>query len=88
MLLINSTKEIKMDWIKIAKIANDLRIVPRLIMLGYAFLVWHVVDWSLIQAKITTQHAGIIASVIGIASFLVPAYFNSGNSKSKNDYER
>jgi len=77
-----------MDWSKIAKTLNELRVIPRLIMLGYAFLVFYVVDWSLLQAKITTQHASIIASVIGIASFLVPAYFNSGNSKSNNDYER
>lgn len=71
------------DWKKIAEITNDLRIIPRLIMLGYSLLVFYVVEWSLLQEKITTQHASIIASVIGIASFLVPAYFNSGNSKKK-----
>lgn len=68
-----------MDWTKTAKIINDFRIVPRTIMLSYGFLVWHVVEWSLLQTTITTQHASIIASVIGIASFLVPAYYNSGN---------
>jgi len=68
-----------MDWDKISKTINDLRVVPRLIMLSYGFLVWHVVEWSLLQTSISTQHASIIASVIGIASFLVPAYYNSGN---------
>ena len=68
-----------MDWEKISKNINSLRVVPRLIMLGYAFLVYHVVDWALLQTTITNQHATVIASVIGIASFLVPAYFNSGN---------
>ena len=66
---------------KLSDSLNELRIVPRIIMLGYALLVWFVVDWSLLQTSITTQHASIIASVVGIASFLVPAYFNSGKSK-------
>lgn len=68
-----------MDWAKTAKTINDFRVIPRLIMIGYAVLVWHVVDWALLQTAISNQHATVIASVVGIASFLVPAYFNSGN---------
>lgn len=68
-----------MDWSKTAKIVNEFRVVPRLIMLGYAYIVWHVTDWALLQTTITNQHAAVIASIVGIASFLVPAYFNSGN---------
>jgi len=69
-----------MDMDKIAATLNKLRVIPRLIMLGYSILVWQVVDWALLQTTITTQHAAVIASIVGIASFLIPAYFNSGNS--------
>lgn len=67
------------DWDKIADTFNKLRVIPRLIMLGYGVLVYHVVDWALLQAEISTQHATVISAVIGIAAILVPAYFNSGN---------
>ena len=71
-----------MDWTKLADTLDELRVIPRIIMAGYGVLVWHVVSWSLAETTITTQHASIIASIIGIASFLVPAYFNSGRKNN------
>ena len=104
---VEELSDIDKDRIKKAKWAefvDSWRIVPRLLVAGYAWLTWEVVDWymhiqpTLTTCKIvnnekicgiiekagpTTQHAALVAAVIGAAAIVFGFYTNSGKDWSK-----
>jgi len=64
---------------KIADLVNKFRVVPRLILVGYAYMLWDIVKWLKLLESPTLEQASILATVIGIAGLIVTSYQNTGN---------
>ena len=94
----------RMTKAKWAEFADSWRIVPRLLVIGYAWLTWSVVSWYMkipatletckvensekicgiiVQAGPTTQHAALVATVVGAAAVVFGLYTSSGKDWSK-----
>lgn len=61
-----------------AELFDAFRVVPRLILVGYAVLVWIVVGWYMDLPEPTSQHASLVVSVVGIIAPVAAVYQKSG----------
>jgi hypothetical protein len=67
-------------WMSAAEILDAFRTIPRILVAGYAFLVWKVVDWFMSLPEPTTEHTFLVSTVIGGAAAVFGLYVNSGSS--------
>lgn len=61
-----------------AELIDAYRVVPRLILLGFGYLVWYVVQWFTGLDEPTTQQAAFVSAVVGITAPVTAFYFNTG----------
>ena len=69
----------KYYWMSAAEIIDAFRGVPRAMVLGYAYLVWHVVDWFMSLSAPSTEHTFLVSTVVGGAAAVFGLYVNSGS---------
>lgn len=67
-----------MDVLRYAEIIDAFRVVPRLLLAGYGYLVWHVSAWFMALPDPNTQHTFFVSTVIGIAAPITAFYLSSG----------
>jgi len=57
---------------------NRLRIVPRVIVAGYGYLIWDVVQWFMALPEPTTQQAALITTMTGVSVAVFGFYMQGG----------
>jgi len=57
---------------------NRLRIVPRIIVGGYGYLIWDVVQWFMALPEPTTQQAALITTLTGVSVAVFGFYMQGG----------
>ena len=75
----------KTNFLTVAEVIDAFRAVPRAILVGYALLVWEVVDWYMLLEAPTTQQAALVTAVVGIIAPVAGFYQSSGRSWKNND---
>ena len=61
-----------------AEIIDAYRIVPRLLMIGYACLLWWSSGWYMGLPDPTTQQTSFISILWGACGLITGWYFNTG----------
>lgn len=61
---------------------NRLRLVPRIIVAGYGYLIWDVVQWYMALPEPTTQQAALITTLTGVSVAVFGFYMQGGITKS------
>lgn len=66
-----------------SEVFDALRVVPRLILIGYAVMMWIVIDWYMALEAPTTQHAALVTAVVGVCAPIAGFYQSTGRKWSK-----
>lgn len=74
----------KATWLDTAELIDAFRIFPRVILCGYAYLVWDMWTWVRGMADITVQQGALLAAVIGLAVPLTGWYMQTGRKWGKD----
>lgn len=62
---------------------NAWRIIPRLMVLGFAYVVWDVGNWFMALEDPTNSQAGFSATVYGAIPFVINFYCNTGGASNR-----
>lgn len=62
---------------------NRLRVIPRLIVAGYGFLIWDVVQWFKDLPEPTTQQSALITTLVGVSVAVFGFYMQGGITQKK-----
>lgn len=54
-----------MDWFKIAQILNDLRVVPRIMLVTYTVVWYQTINWFMQLPSPSLEQAGLVSVVTG-----------------------
>ncbi|CAL9982030.1 hypothetical protein VPHD51_0141 [Vibrio phage D51] len=69
---------------KFAKIFNEWRPIPRLLVGLYIYLFYQVTMWFMGIPDPTMAQAGFISTIVGSAAAIFGLYVNSGTTKDKD----
>jgi hypothetical protein len=69
-------------WLAVAELIDAYRVVPRLILCGYGYMVWDMWRWVQSLSDLTTQQAAYVTSITGLAVPLTGWYMGSGRKWS------
>lgn len=61
-----------------ASAINQWRAVPRLLVAGYAYLMWDIAQWFMSLQDPTNAQAGFVSAMILAAAGIFNFYVNSG----------
>jgi len=75
----------KLKILTIAELVDALRVVPRIMLMGYSVLVWSVVDWFMGIPAPTSQHTALVVAVVGIIAPVAAFYQSSGRNWGNKD---
>ena len=64
--------------IMVAECLNRLRIIPRVIVAGYGYLIWLVVNWFMQLPDPGNQQAALVTTVVGAAGIIFGFYMQGG----------
>jgi hypothetical protein len=59
-------------------VLTDLRIIPRLMVLGYGYMLYDITQWFMTLPAPETQQAALITTVYGAAAAIFGLYTNTG----------
>ena len=62
----------------VAECLNRLRIIPRVIVAGYGWMCWIVVQWFMVLPSPDTQQAALVTTVVGAAGMIFGFYMQGG----------
>jgi len=65
--------------VKFYKLINDLRIVPRAMILMYGYIFYQVTDWFMNLVAPNSQQAAFVSVIVGASAAFFGLYVNSGN---------
>lgn len=82
-----SIDERRQVHLMLAEAIDAWRVVPRLLVVGYGYLVWTVVQWFMNLPDPTTQHAALVSTVVGIAGAVIGIYTSTGRKWSENKFQ-
>jgi len=74
---INFTRQ---KWLLTAEIMDAWRIVPRLLVIAYSYLVWDAYTWFTSLDDPNTQQAALISTLIGAAAGIFGLYTGTGRN--------
>lgn len=74
------TNNWKKKAIDIADVIDAYRIVPRLILIGYGFLIYEMYTWFTALEDPNTQQAAFVSTIVGVSSAVSGLYFKSGRN--------
>jgi hypothetical protein len=77
---IRNVNKIRVWLAVIAETLDYFRVVPRLIIVGYGYLVWSAFVWFREVDKLSMEHTIVISSLLGISGLVVGMYVNSGKN--------
>lgn len=66
--------------LNIAEVIDAWRIVPRIILGAYGYLVWFVINWFIIIANPVTGQTALAVSIAGSIPVVIGLYQHSGRS--------
>ena len=66
-----------MSW---ARRVNEWRVVPRLLVAGYGWLMWDVAQWYMGLPAPSAPQAAFVSTMTGAAAAVFGLYCNSGGS--------
>lgn len=72
----------------LAEAMDAWRVVPRLLVAGYGYLVWTVVQWFMNLPEPTTQHAALVSTVVGVAGAVIGIYTSTGRKWSEHTFKQ
>lgn len=61
-----------------AEIIDALRLVPRIILFFYGYLVWYVINWFIIIPNPVTGQTALMVSIAGSIPVVIGLYQSSG----------
>lgn len=68
---------------KFYKLINDLRIVPRTMILMYGYIFYEVTQWFMNLVAPNSQQAAFVSVIVGASAAFFGLYVNSGNRKDE-----
>ena len=63
------------------QIINNLRIVPRTMILMYGYIFYQVTQWFMSLVAPNSQQAAFVSVIVGASAAFFGLYVNSGNTK-------
>jgi len=60
------------------ELLNKYRVVPRILILGYSWLLYEVSFWFMALALPTSTQAAFVSTVVGISAAVFGLYTSSG----------
>jgi hypothetical protein len=66
---------------KLKVVLTDLRLIPRLMVLGYGWMMYEVTMWFMDLDSPATQQAALVTTVFGASAAIFGLYTNSGDKK-------
>lgn len=67
-----------MTPLQIAEIVDAYRAVPRILLMGYALLLWHSSAWFMSLPDPTSQQTTFVSILWGACGLITGWYFNTG----------
>lgn len=64
----------------IAELIDAFRVVPRIILVVYAWLVWYVVNWYMLLDSPSTEQTFLVSTISGLSTVIIGLYQNSGRN--------
>jgi hypothetical protein len=74
----------KKTWLDAAELFDAWRAVPRIVLLGYGWLVWDMWQWVKHLPDLTTQQTAFVTVITGLAVPLTGWYMNTGRRWGKD----
>lgn len=68
----------KQKLLGIAEVIDGFRVIPRVMMAGYGYLVFVVADWFMALPDPTGTQMGFISTLLGIAGMMTGWYLSTG----------
>lgn len=68
----------KKKLLDMAELLDAYRLVPRILVGAYGFMVYKTVIWFMALAEPSTQQVTFISTVVGAAAVVIGMYTNSG----------
>lgn len=81
---LNQKRKIAMS---IAEAMDYFRLVPRLILISYSYLMYEVVQWFMLLKAPTTEQASLIVTLLGVAGAIIGLYQSGGKTWTKEDFK-
>jgi len=72
------------DLLNFAELIDAFRVVPRTILIVYAYFVWYVVNWYLPIGNPTTGQTALVTTIAGSIPVVIGLYQNSGRRWGPN----
>ena len=66
------------DTLRIAELIDAFRVVPRLWLIGYGWMLVHVTDWFMVLTEPNTQQAALVSTVWGAGAMITAFYVQTG----------
>ena len=63
---------------------NKLRIIPRIIIGAYGYLVWMMVNWFMLLPAATTMQVTLVTTICAMAPVVFGFYMNGGTTKKSS----
>jgi len=63
---------------KTADLINRYRIIPRLVITGYAVMIWAVAQWFMSLNDPSATQAAFVSTMVGVSAAVFGFYVNSG----------
>ena len=80
---LKKTDNTQLSWkyyfMSVAQIIDVFRVIPRLMVTGYGYMVWQTVTWFQSIPEPTSQHTFLISTIVGGAAAVFGLYVNSGS---------
>jgi hypothetical protein len=70
--------DIKKHILDVAEISDAYRLIPRLMIIGYGYMLYETTFWFMALPDANSAHAAFIATVWGAASVFSGFYFQTG----------
>lgn len=72
----------KQRLLDIAEVIDAWRIIPRIILGAYGYLVWYVINWFLVIPNPATGQTALVVSIAGSIPVVIGLYQHSGRNWS------
>ena len=71
----------------VAEALDYFRIVPRIILVAYAYVMFDIIQWFMLLETPDTEQSLLVITVIGVAGGVIGLYQTSGKKWTKQDFE-
>ncbi len=68
-------------WLIAAKLIDRFRLIPRLMVAGYGWLMWDVSQWFMHLPEPSGTQAAFVSTLVGAGAAVFGLYVNSGDRK-------